>query len=342
MKVKKRLLELDCLRGIAAAMVVISHFTLGRSGLQIFNMGSTGVDLFFMISGFVIFLTIEKTTNYKSFLLSRFARLYPAYWACVTITTLAIILWSVMVKTPVIFPDLKDYLANLTMLQYYFKIKNIDGVYWTLTIELLFYLFILIVYLLKQLPKIEVMSFFILLICIANGTIIKAKVPNIYGHLNEYLPILTYFPLFIAGIVFYKIKFYKINAFRISLLALCFITKIFLFKSIGKVVFISQTQYIFAISAFFLFFVLYCFDHLQFIINRVTLFLGKISYSLYLIHGYISFYLLTPILTHSRIFHINYWIVILFFTTPIVLILATLINKFIEVPAMKYLKEKFE
>ena len=341
MIVKGRLAELDCLRGIAAIFVVVFHFTLGQKALNgFFNLGCTGVELFFMISGFVIFLTIEKTTSYKKFLWSRFARLYPAYWVCVTLTTLAIIIWSAIVKTPVTFPGIKDYLANLTMFQYYFNIKNIDGVYWTLIIELLFYLFILIIYLLKKTLKIEIIGFFITLICLAYGTVIKTMAPNIYNHLGEYLPILSYFPLFISGIVFYKIKFYKINALRVLLLALCFITQILLFESTGKIVFISQTQYTIIVAVFFVVFFLYCFDHLQFIINRGTLFIGKISYSLYLIHDYISSYLLIPMLTHSRVFHLNYWIAVLIFVTPLVLILAALINKFIEVPAMKYLKGK--
>lgn len=290
MKVKGRLLELDCLRGIAAVLVVTFHFALGQAQLHIFNWGCMGVELFFMISGFVIFLTIEKTTDYKNFLLSRLARLYPAYWACVTLTTLAIISWSLTVKVPVIFPDLKDYLINLTMFQYYFKVKDIDGVYWTLIIELLFYLFILIVYLSKKLLKIEIISFFIVLTCLAYGTMIRTLAPDIYSKLAEYLPIIIYFPLFAAGIVFYKIKFYKANFYRFLLVLLCLITQISLFEGTGKIVSVSKFQYASAISIFFAIFLLYCFDRLHFIINKVTLFAGKISYSLYLIHGYISVY----------------------------------------------------
>ncbi|HWZ14857.1 MAG TPA: acyltransferase [Mucilaginibacter sp.] len=340
MKAKGRLLELDCLRGIAAILVVIFHFTTGRPNLHIFNWGCMGVELFFMISGFVIFLTIEKTNNYKSFLLSRFARLYPAYWACVTLTTLSIISWSLMAKVPVIFPDLKDYLINLTMFQYYFKVKDIDGVYWTLIIELLFYLFILIVYLSKAILKIEIICFFLVLACLIYGTMIRAFAPDVYGKLAEYFPIIVYFPLFAAGIVFYKIKFYKATLYRFFLVLLCLITQVFLFEGTGKIVSVSKIQYASAIFIFFALFLLYCFDRLHFIINKVTLFAGKISYSLYLIHGYISVYLLIPILTHSSIFHINYWVAILFFVAPIVFIAATLINKFIEIPAMKYLKRK--
>lgn len=340
MKVKGRLLELDCLRGLAALFVVLFHFAVGQPEARVFAWGCMGVELFFMISGFVIFMTIEKTASYKQFLLSRFARLYPAYWTCVTLTTLAIISWSLLANVPLTFPGLKDYLVNLTMFQYYFKVKDIDGVYWTLIIELLFYLFILIIYLLKKTHQTEFISCLVVLFCLGFGVILRATLPNVYITAVKYLPILTYFPLFTAGIVFYKIKFYKISAFRVMLVALCFVTQILLFQYTGKIEFVSQLQYALIISAFFGLLFLYCFDHLKFIINSITLFLGKISYSLYLIHGYISIHLLIPILTHSKIFHINFWIAILFLVGPIVLIIATLINRFIEVPAMSYLKKR--
>lgn len=53
-----RYTELDALRGIAALMVVFFHFTMDRpQGQMGFKLGVTGVDLFFIISGFVIFMS---------------------------------------------------------------------------------------------------------------------------------------------------------------------------------------------------------------------------------------------------------------------------------------------
>jgi len=341
MEAKGRLLELDCLRGIAATIVVIFHFTLGQDFLNGYlSLGAMGVELFFIISGFVIFLTIEKTRNWKTFLLSRFARLYPAYWACVTLTTFYIIAWSLMVKAPIKFPGLTDYLVNLTMFQYYFNVKNIDGAYWTLIIELVFYFFILIVFLLKKLHRIEIIGFFIVLYCLAYATVLKAFAPYVCNITVILFPTVTYFPLFIAGIVFYKIKFYKFNTYRLLLVLFCLITQILLFKSTGREGLITQTEYAITMPVFFGLFFLYCFNRLGFIVNRVTLFIGKISYSLYLINGYFTLYILMPVLTHSRYFHLSYGVAILCIATPVTLITATLINRFIEIPAMRYLKGK--
>src|SRR5476651_2004832 len=194
MNAKGRLLELDCLRGIAVILVITFHFTLGEPDLKpYFRFGCTGVDLFFMISGFVIFLTIEKTKHYKDFLISRFSRLYPAYWTGVTVTTLFILGWSFAIKSHHSFPGLKDYAVNLTMFPSYFNVRYIDGVYWTLLVELLFYLLILCVFLAKKLHRIEFICFLFLLVCLVNGTILKTELPGVHDRLEKYLPLLTFF-----------------------------------------------------------------------------------------------------------------------------------------------------
>ena len=80
-----RLLELDALRGIAAMAVMGFHYTtlyshetghLGELPFEV-RYGNYGVHLFFMISGFVIFMTLERTRTAKDFIVSRFSRLFP-------------------------------------------------------------------------------------------------------------------------------------------------------------------------------------------------------------------------------------------------------------------------
>ena len=94
---KNRLLELDALRGIAALMVVLFHFTMDRPEMYYgFKYGVTGVDFFFIISGFVIFLTLSSTKNWKDFVVSRFSRLYPTYWTVVTFTALMTVVYRLI------------------------------------------------------------------------------------------------------------------------------------------------------------------------------------------------------------------------------------------------------
>src|SRR5689334_5092656 len=92
----KRLLELDALRGIAVLGVMFFHYTtLYMSAydptptLFDFCFGQHGIHLFFIISGFVIYMTLEKSSP-MDFIVSRFSRLYPAYWAGILLTSLAI------------------------------------------------------------------------------------------------------------------------------------------------------------------------------------------------------------------------------------------------------------
>ena len=138
-----RLAQLDALRGIAALAVVLFHYTTrydqlfghAQAPALSFPYGYLGVNLFFMISGFVIFMTLERTARPMDFVVSRFSRLYPAYWGAILLTfalTHAIGLPGKTVGWDVL-------LVNVTMVQGFFGVAHVDGVYWTLEVELLFY-----------------------------------------------------------------------------------------------------------------------------------------------------------------------------------------------------------
>ena len=97
LKVNERLENVDLLRGVAIIFVVFFHYTyhypteyLLRTddwSLPIAKYGWSGVDIFFIVSGYCIALTIIKTSNFLEFSVRRFARIYPAYFFC-GITTL--------------------------------------------------------------------------------------------------------------------------------------------------------------------------------------------------------------------------------------------------------------
>lgn len=151
-----RLALLDALRLLAALAVVLFHWTAwhhghwGRHGepaaeawptlSQVTSVGSLGVQLFFIISGFVILLSCWGKSPAK-FIGSRVGRLYPAYW--VAVLAAAVLLF-------VLWPELGvnrspgEILPNLTMFQGGMDgVGHLDGVYWTLWVEMKFYLWIL-------------------------------------------------------------------------------------------------------------------------------------------------------------------------------------------------------
>ncbi|WP_317852552.1 acyltransferase [Streptomyces venezuelae] len=145
-----RLRALDGLRLLAALMVALYHFG-GRNGdiskawgdsprdlfpdaAPWFAYGPLGVQFFFVISGFVICMSAWGRPL-RSFLASRVARLYPAYWVAVVLVTVVFALPMVAWRT--VSPT--DFLANLTMFQQPMGAERVLGVCWTLWAEMRFY-----------------------------------------------------------------------------------------------------------------------------------------------------------------------------------------------------------
>ena len=126
---------IDALRGLAATSVLIFHFELIGFGPENspnwFTAAQMGVELFFIISGFVILLTLERSPSVTEFAVARFARLYPAYWLSVLVTAFYV-LWVGKY-------GVTEVLVNATMLQTFFGVTNITNPYWSLALELTFY-----------------------------------------------------------------------------------------------------------------------------------------------------------------------------------------------------------
>ncbi|MFF4623624.1 acyltransferase family protein [Nonomuraea jabiensis] len=144
-----RLYEIDGLRLLAALCVVLFHYTFsgwagGTSPVAFAaesswsKYGYLGVDLFFLISGFVVLMSAWGRSP-RSFLVSRAVRLYPAYWVGVAVTAVV----TVTLGQGLFHVTLPQVLANLTMFQAVPDIANVDVVYWTLWAEMRFYFLIL-------------------------------------------------------------------------------------------------------------------------------------------------------------------------------------------------------
>jgi peptidoglycan/LPS O-acetylase OafA/YrhL len=336
-----RLQELDALRGIAVFLVVCLHLTIeNNQAKNIFKFGVTGVDLFFIISGFVILLTLEKTKTWQDFIVSRFSRLYPVYWISVTLTATLIFITNIL-TTQRNNELMAKYLANMTMFQSYLKAPHLDDVYWTLQVEMLFYLFMLAIFLSKNLPRVEVISCFALIAVIGYHLLLNTSLQSLHGKLGYYLPILNHFPLFFAGILFYKVKFDKLTFIRYSLIILCFVLQYVLFFDGGTANYrITQTEYGLALIIYATCFTLYVNNYLSFIVNRLTLFLGSISYSLYLLHNFIGKEFIIPELI--RYTNCNFWVASFGVALPTTLVISVMINKYIEKPAMNYIRTKYK
>ncbi len=331
------------MRGIAALAVVLFHFTMyNTQANRIFNAGIMGIDQFFIISGFVIIMTIEKINGWKEFLLSRFSRLYPAYWTCVTITTILILLHTQSIyftreENQITNNLLVRYVFNLTMVQNYLKVGNIDATYWTLLIELIFYFFMLIVLTTKNTRYIEQIGLGFLLFC-SLYTFDAISQNAIFHKIIVFIPLIAFFPLFYGGIILYKMKFDKITTLRMALFLSTLVIQCLMFENCYRNNnYISFKEYVIALPIIYSLFLLFLFDKLNFIVNPITIWLGQISYSLYLLHYFLGTFIIIPFF--MKTFNLNIWMSSSI-ALCVVLIIAHFVYKYVENPAMKYLRKK--
>ena len=162
-----RLAFIHGLRGIAALAVALFHCydstpvadhviaTIPSMADRFIRRGFLGVDLFFVISGFVISLTLYRrlTTfgEFGRFFLRRQLRLDPPYWTAIALSVgSALVINHLRPLTGAPVPSLGAVIAHLFYLQDFLGIKDIVGVFWTLCMEIQFYLFFGIVILLFQ------------------------------------------------------------------------------------------------------------------------------------------------------------------------------------------------
>jgi len=142
---REKIFGLDAFRGIAAMLVLLFHFwgiywyekPVTLFGLDVttpFAAGHIGVDMFFVISGFLIFLSLTSTASLKTYFRKRILRLVPLAWFFTT----AIFLLQLDFSTQ----GWANLLTHLTFTQSFFPgtYHGLNPVMWTLSVEALFYL----------------------------------------------------------------------------------------------------------------------------------------------------------------------------------------------------------
>ncbi|UYY79016.1 acyltransferase family protein [Sphingomonas sp. R1] len=144
----KRFTEVDGLRGIAALLVVLTHFGESLTKLSVpaavsvaantwfydlFSPGRVGVVAFFCISGFVIPYSFGGRNPALSFPINRFFRIYPAFWLTICLASLVFTALGMRTITA------PQFLVNATLLHRMVGVPYILTVDWTLLIEMLFY-----------------------------------------------------------------------------------------------------------------------------------------------------------------------------------------------------------
>jgi peptidoglycan/LPS O-acetylase OafA/YrhL len=151
MLTEKRSEVVDGFRGIAVISVMLFHYLaewsgpLGYAGAYCswWRVGKLGVDLFFVISGFVITMTTLRSATAVEFGAKRGARLYPAFIVASLLVFAVLSLYDPLHLRV----SLKDLAANFTMIAADLGFKYVDGVFWTLAVEVKFYVFVFLSFL---------------------------------------------------------------------------------------------------------------------------------------------------------------------------------------------------
>lgn len=325
-----RLQEIDALRGIAALMVVLFHFTskfdelYGHASAPAFAMpwGHYGVNLFFMISGFVIFMTLARTRQPADFIVSRFSRLYPAYWFAVALT-FGVTAWLGLPGKTV---GWGDALLNLLMFHGLFKVPNVDGVYWTLLVELLFYVWSLLAFRLGLLARIHLLLAAALALRLVYFIAAQVFGIDLPWTLSQLL-ILPFIAWFACGIMVYRLSHDSSSrGLDLALIAAAVLTLA-----------ITESPFLGALAAA-LTVLLYLAASRRLPLLRIALltWLGEISYTLYLVHENIGWAVMLRLKAQGFDPNVSIAIVV-----ALSLLLAWAITRYIEKPAMALIRNLY-
>jgi len=312
---EKRIGVLDSFRFLAISIVILYHYyarwtiplyttNLYPYGDKFSNAltksGYLGVHFFFIISGFVIYFSILRCHTFIEFLKKRLIRLFPPLLLCALITFILVRLLDPINQYPEFHSKLIDFLPSLTFtdaslwnkILHRNDISYIDGAYWSLIVEVKFYLLTGILYFSIKNKEQFVRCWTIMLIVIT--LLVEMSHPLVSHHIlsaNFLVFIQTIF--FYNYIVFFSLGIYFYDYFVNSKLRIDYIIPIILlllycYRHIHSIV-----ELIF-IVIFIALFLCLLFNNAVARLLDVSILrrIGMASYTIYLLHQYLGMVLI--------------------------------------------------
>ena len=248
--------------------------------------------------------------------------LYPIFWICVCITFFILIAFPLPNATPTWI----SFFASLTMLQDYVKLAPVDSVYWSLTYELGFYFFMFCLIRARLAKHIEKVAAIWII-----GTLTFAWTAPFIPHPLHYLSMINgYGHLFAAGLIIYKITQTGWTPLRVFLLLLVVVAQypqpLSNYDDRGPV-----ASFIIA-GHIVLFLIAVLTTRLSVLSHPWLVFLGAISYPLYLVHQMIGYVLLAQFQSAG----LGWWSSFLL-TTGMMIALAAALTYCADVPMRRWL-----
>jgi len=348
-----RIAILDGFRALAIGLVILFHYSVRWAPprdpgghfpagalfdhVPLFTYGWVGVELFFVISGFVILMTLERCRSVFDFAVRRFARLWPPLLMAAILTTLVMAWigpadWHInpidfFTSMVIVHPDV------MSLLLHHPDIKWVDGAYWSLFVEIRFYILAAVVYLIARRRFVAWWLVFQMLAYAAYLVVLHVTEPKSMGALAfQTFLFPRYMPYFTLGVCIFEI--YSSGALRRVAMAGCAVAAAMILYSATQGVLTGEGDTIlgFVIANVLILglFYLFTIDHpaLWIFKRRPIVLLGQASYSLYLIHQQIG----VAVMSKAVALGVPY-LVILPITIAGVTIAAVLLFKLWENPA---------
>lgn len=352
----KRFEYIDALRGIAIIGVIITHVSsiVGVSGIerQLTNVMGMGVQLFFVVSAFTIFYTLSRATDNphynRDFFIKRLYRIIPVYWA------------GIILYTAVYGLDSRGWRDGPELWHYPFHIFLVNVLHpstsssvvpggWSISVEVMFYMIAPLIFFRVNTTKRIIAFMLICLIVLPVFNILMKKFagPVLFADFDprEVRNFFFRWPIsqlacFGFGLVLFKIiasgkhiaylKSHSWNKVFLVLSVVCIFGSIFLPSIVEKHHFVS--------FFFMLLGLLLSVTPWALFVNKFTVFMGKISYSSYLVHFLIINQLYIFIGNNFPSVTTNiplFFTILLILSFPITVVLAQLGYKFIETPTVR-------
>ena len=296
----KRIEFVDGFRGAAISLVIVFHayarwpdlvpYGDAFSDVPLFRNGWLGVELFFMISGFVIVMTLEKCKSFLEFIGKRWLRLFPAMAICSAIIYLSALaipsLFDARPAGPIALRELlpgllfvpPDALSSLL----HTHVGDMEGSFWSIYVEFKFYiLFGLCFFLLGEVASLWIISLLPIAYCLIKLLHFGAA-DALFNHAA-----VTYFAWFAIGAILYKIY---TGGQRRNLAAVVplVVSGLYLQSYVGAPIYHNSLDFqaaVFAIVLVAAFVAAIVSNRVQSLFAaRALVFVGFVSYPLYLLH----------------------------------------------------------
>jgi peptidoglycan/LPS O-acetylase OafA/YrhL len=208
--------NLDYFRGISILLVVLFHYTSripaealfsqGGETTTMFSFGWIGVYVFFIVSGFCISGSFDRSNSASQFMIKRIARIYPPF----VVASIIIYVYQTLVYVPSFHEGdwsfspspvaFKDFFFTTFFMARDLGFDWVDGAYWTLLIEMKFYLYFSILGALGFLKKKFIFNMLLVYILPAIWAVSVVFEWGLLELILRNVFLAPYFPFFVLGI----------------------------------------------------------------------------------------------------------------------------------------------